>query len=393
MTNNVSFPNLGLEIEISRIAFSVGSVDIYWYGILIALGMFLAIIFVLKNCISFGVNDDRLIDVILLSTVFGVIGARAFYVIFAPFEYDSFLDMINLRDGGLAIYGGVIAGFSSAFFFCKWRKIPFLPTVDLVAMGFLIGQGIGRWGNFFNQEAFGINTNSIFGMISESTTAYLTQAQTRLAQNGIIVDPNMPVHPTFLYESVWCLLGFVLLALYMKKRKFNGEIFLMYFIWYGAERAVVEGLRTDSLEAVSNLRVSQIIAIVSAICALALLIVLRKKFKDTPLKVNYDFKVYKNEKNSPTVNLTWLASEKMPTQEQIIEEYEKMKNNDETEENATVSEEPEENANVSEETEEDTGTSEETEEDTDASEETEEDTDASNETENDETENDETTKK
>ncbi len=323
MINNVSFPQLGIELEVNRVAFSIGGVNIYWYGICIALGMLLAIVFVLKKSRSFGVNDDRLIDVIMLSTIVAVVGARAFYVMFAPFEYESIIDMISIRDGGLAIYGAVIMGFGSAVLFTKLRKIPFFPTVDLVAMGFLIGQGIGRWGNFFNQEAFGTNTTSVFGMISESTTAYLAATQDVLAQSGVVIDPSLPVHPTFLYESLWCLLGFVLLAAYSKKRKFNGEIFLLYFIWYGIERAVVEGLRTDSLEAIGGIRVSQAIAVFTALIAFLLWAYFRKKFKDTPLMVSYDFMVDPKDKKSPLVNMKWKASEEMPTQEDVLKAYKK----------------------------------------------------------------------
>ncbi len=329
MINNVQFPHLGIELEVNRVAFTIGDMNIYWYGICIALGLLLAIIFGLRISKNFGINDDYFLDVIIASVFMGIVGARAYYVIFSPVEYDSIIDMITIRDGGLAIYGGIIAGFITAFLCCKWRKLSYFATADICAMGLLIGQGIGRWGNFFNQEAFGHNTNSVFGMISESTTAYLTFKQESLAQSGIIVDPNLPVHPTFLYESVWCLLGFALLFLYIKRRKFNGEIFLLYIIWYGIERAIVEGLRTDSLEFFAGLRVSQILAILSAAVALVIYIILRKKFKGTPLKVNYDFKVNPKEKNSPFVNLTWLASENIPTQQQIQEAYDKQKEQEE----------------------------------------------------------------
>ncbi len=330
MINNVQFPHLGIELEVNRVAFTLGDINIYWYGICIALGMLLAIIFGLRISKNFGINDDYFLDVIIASVFMGIVGARAYYVIFSPVEYDNIIDMITIRDGGLAIYGGIILGFITAFLTCKWRKLSYFATADICAMGLLIGQGIGRWGNFFNQEAFGDNTNSIFGMISENTTAYLTFKQDALAQNGIIVDPSLPVHPTFLYESVWCLLGFVLLFLYIKKRKFNGEIFLLYIMWYGIERAIVEGLRTDSLEFFAGLRVSQILAILSAAIALIIYFILRKKYKGTPLKVNYDFKVNPSEKNSPTVSLTWLASEKVPTKTQIKEAYEKLKEHEES---------------------------------------------------------------
>ncbi len=321
MINNVQFPGLGLEFQVNRVAFTIGGMEIYWYGILIALGMMLGVIFALYKAKSFGINDDRFIDVIFITAVLAVLGARIFYVIFAPIEYNNLWDILSMRDGGLAIYGAVIVTFIVAPPLCKWRKIPLLPTLDLTVMGFLIGQGIGRWGNFVNQEAFGTNTDLPWGMISESTTNYLAYMQETLAIGGVIVNPNKPVHPTFLYESLWCLLGFVLLFAYINKRKFNGEIFLLYVIWYGSERALVEGLRTDSLNLVGNIRISQLIAIVSAVAALFVWVHLRRKFANKPLLINYDFLVYPKKKNSPTINMTWKCGEKMPTQNEITSIY------------------------------------------------------------------------
>ncbi len=284
MTNHVTFPGLGLEFDIDRVAFSIGGFNIYWYGLLISIGFCLAIVFAFSNAKRFGINDDRMVDVILLTTICAIICARAYYVVFAPFEYQSLWDMINLRDGGLAIYGGVLGAVVFGVVFCKLRKVPVLPMLDLALIGFLIGQGIGRWGNFFNQEAFGTNTTLPWGMYSEGTYNYLSSVQQTLAEQGITVDPSMPVHPTFLYESIWCLLGFVLLALYIPKRKFHGEIALMYAVWYGAERAVVEGLRTDSLM-LGGVRVSQALAAVSVIAAAIAWVVLRKKYKNVPLVI------------------------------------------------------------------------------------------------------------
>ena len=284
MNFHVEFPGLGLEFDISRVAFYIGSMPIYWYGIVIGLGFALALVFAFANAKRFGIDADRMTDVIILTTICAVLCARAYYVIFAPFEYQSFWDMINIRDGGLAIYGGVIGAVIFGVLFCKLRKVPVFPMMDLAAMGFLIGQGLGRWGNFFNQEAFGTNTTLPWGMYSDGTAAYLSGMQATLAAQGITVEPAMPVHPTFLYESIWCLLGFVLLALYIPRRRFHGEIALMYAVWYGAERCLVEGLRTDSLM-LGGVRISQLVAGVSVVAALALLVCLRRKYKDVPLVI------------------------------------------------------------------------------------------------------------
>lgn len=329
---HVQFPGLGLECTVNRVAFTIGTMEIYWYGICIAIGLLLGVVYVLRNARRFGVNDDHFIDVIFLCTICSIVCARAFYVIFAPFEYTSIWEIISIRDGGVAIYGAVIGAFLSGLLFCRLRKIPTLPAFDLAAMGFLIGQAVGRWGNFFNQEAFGTNTTLPWGMYSEGTQYYLSGMQSTLAQSGVMVDPFAPVHPTFLYESLWCLLGFILLACYAKHRRFNGEISLMYLVWYGAERAVVEGLRTDSLNLVGNVRVSQMIAIVTAVLGVVLLMMLRKKYKDTPLMVSYAFPVAPKDKNSPLMLMTWRADSAMPTQAEIELAYQQKQLEETTEE-------------------------------------------------------------
>ncbi len=285
MINHVQFPGLGLEFTVDRVAFTIGNMPVYWYGICIATGLALALLFAFSKAKEFGIDVDRMIDVVMLSTVCAIIGARAYYVAFAPFKYESIWDMINIRDGGIAIYGAVIGAFLSGYFFCKWRKVPVWPMFDLATMGFLIGQSLGRWGNYFNQEAFGTNTKMPWGMLSEGTTAYLESAQITVP-SGVMIDPLAPVHPTFLYESLWCALGFFLLWAYIRHRKFHGEISLFYVMWYGIERFFVEGLRTDSLmSGFLNLRVSQIIAAISVLIAFALWIWLRKKHKGQPLVI------------------------------------------------------------------------------------------------------------
>lgn len=296
MINHVQFPALGLEFTLNRVAFSLGGLDVYWYGIILALGLLAGMAFAFHYAVDFGIDSDRLVDVMVIGTVCGVACARIYYVAFAPFKYNSLWEMIDLRDGGIAIYGAVIGAFLFGGLACLWRKIPLLPTFDIVAIGFLAGQGIGRWGNFMNQEAFGTNTTLPWGMISESTRNYLTNWQAALAAEGVTVDPSLPVHPTFLYESIWCLLGFVLLWRYVKKRRFDGEIALLYVVWYGAERFVVEGLRTDSLMLPGiGLRVSQVLALVSVAAALIALVVLRRKHQGQPLQVRLavkDLKAY-----------------------------------------------------------------------------------------------------
>lgn len=297
MVYHVQFPGLGLEFTINRVALSIGGFNIYWYGVIIAVGMLLALLYAFRYAVDFGIDSDRLVDVVAIGTVMAIVCARAYYVAMAPFEYHSLWEMVDIRLGGIAIYGAVIGAFVFGGLAAKWRKVPLLPLFDLVALGFLIGQGIGRWGNFVNQEAFGTNTTLPWGMYSEGTKAYLQSVQVTLPA-GVTVDPSMPVHPTFLYESLWCLIGFVMLALYVKHRKFHGQIFLLYAIWYGLGRGWIEGLRTDSL-LIGNtgLRASQLVAILSAFVAFLLLVTGLRRAKGKPLMVKLAVQdIHKQEK-------------------------------------------------------------------------------------------------
>lgn len=258
----VEFPKLGLSFNLNKVAFTIGELDIAWYAILIASGFLLAVVYALFNLKKFGLEENRVIDVIIGGMIGGIIGARLYYVVFSwDFYKNNPLEIFNIRNGGLAIYGGLIGAVLVGAIICKFRKVRLLPMLDIAVLGFLIGQGIGRWGNFVNVEAFGVETDSIFGMISSGD-----------------VNISSPVHPCFLYESVWCILGFILLHFYSKHRRFDGEISLMYLIWYGFERAIVEGLRQDSLY-LGSLRISQILSIVLVIVALIILIVIRIRIK------------------------------------------------------------------------------------------------------------------
>ena len=287
MIYHVQFPGLGLDLTVNRVALSIGGFNIYWYGVIIAAGMLLAMLYAFRNAVDYGIDSDRLVDVVAIGTVMAIVCARIYYVAMAPFAYQSIWEMIDIRKGGIAIYGAVIGAFVFGGLAAKWRRVPLLPLFDLVSLGFLIGQGIGRWGNFVNQEAFGPNTTLPWGMYSEGTEAYRRSVQVTLP-TGMTVDPTAPVHPTFLYESIWCLVGFAVLASLYKKRRFNGQIFLGYIIWYGLGRAWIEGLRTDSLmlSAALNLRASQLVAAVSVIVALALEIHFRRIYRKAPMMVN-----------------------------------------------------------------------------------------------------------
>ena len=280
MSAVISFPRLGIELAINKVAFTVFGIQIYWYGLLIALGTLLAVMYAFQRLNEFGLDQDNVTDVILVGTICAMIGSRLYYVIFSEKgEFTSLRDILDIRQGGVAFYGAVIGAFVSAAITCRIKKLKVRPVADLAAIGFVIGQGIGRWGNFINQEAFGSNTTLPWGMTSEQISQYLRFNQLSLAERGMQIDPFAPVHPTFLYESLWCLLGFVLLTLYIKRRKFDGEIFLIYLAWNGAGRSVIEGLRTDSLY-LGSVRISQILAFTGFIVAVLAVLILRKHVSD-----------------------------------------------------------------------------------------------------------------
>lgn len=274
----IQFPRLNWTFHINPTAFTIFGIDIQWYGIIITFGLVLALIYVMPKMKRFGLDAETALDAIIGGVLGGIIGARTYYVIFNWDNYRGDIKaIINTRNGGLAIYGGIIGAVAVGLIICKIRRIKFLPMLDITVLGFLIGQGIGRWGNFVNQEAFGTNTNSLFGMTGGDIQA------TILADRVSGMDYLQAVHPCFLYESVWCLLGFVLISLYSRKRRYDGQILLMYMAWYGAERFFVEGLRTDSLM-VGELRVSQILSAVICIISIAIQIFMLVKVKMHPDK-------------------------------------------------------------------------------------------------------------
>ena len=277
-----SFPGLGITINVSPTAFKIGSVEIKWYALCIMLGFALAIVYVLVQGKKQGFKSDTFIDLAIIAMVFGLIGARLYYVLFRLDQYiKDPISILYIWKGGLAIYGGVILAVLASFVYCRVKKQPFLKLADIAAPALLIGQGIGRWGNFFNQEAFGVNTDLPWGMtgniVAENIRSEAADIKDRF---GILLDSSKPVHPTFLYESLWCLLGVLVLWLFYKKfKKFDGEVALAYCAWYGFERMFVEGLRTDSLILFANVRISQVVAAVTFITAVVLIIVFRIKNK------------------------------------------------------------------------------------------------------------------
>lgn len=251
MEHAISFPAFGLDFQINRVAANVFGKDIYWYGIIICIGFVLAALYVNARVKEFGCTSDNLMDCLIICVPVGIICARIYYVAF-EWEYYSQHpnEIIAVWNGGIAIYGAVIGVVIALYVYSRVKKLSFASLCDLAAFGLLIGQCIGRWGNFVNGEAHGGPTDLPWGMS---------------------IDGAAAVHPTFLYESLWNLVGFVALHFYSKKRKFPGEMALLYVAWYGLGRAWIEGLRTDSLY-IGTLRVSQVLAAISCIVAIALLV-------------------------------------------------------------------------------------------------------------------------
>ncbi len=262
-SNVIAFPGLGIgPFNLNRVAFSLFGKDIYWYGIIIVLGIAAAYLYALKQSKKEDIKEDILTDLIIWGTPAAIICARIYYVVFSwnSYKYDP-VSVFKIWEGGIAIFGGVIGAFAAGFIYCRCKKISFMKIADIAAPSFLIGQAIGRWGNFVNVEAYGSQTTLPWGME--------------------IVARDMIVHPTFLYESLWNLAGFTILMFLKDKKPFEGFVFWAYLLWYGLGRVWIEGLRTDSLM-LGNLRISQFVSIICIIVSLAVIIL---KWKNDSIKL------------------------------------------------------------------------------------------------------------
>ena len=278
---SVSFPGLGLEFELNRVAIIILGRPIYWYGIIIVSGLILAVILCSRWGRRFGISQDNILDMMLFAVPAALVAIRAYYVIFNLSYFqnaDGSLNwgkVLNYGDGGLAIYGAIISSAIVLLIFCKVKKLSFLAFADLGVHGLFIGQLIGRWGNFMNVEAFGSATALPWRMSGPTIADYMARnGYVDEAGYNAILSGTLGVHPTFFYESVWNLAGLVMVYFLGKKRKFDGQCFLFYVFWYGLGRAWIEGLRTDSLYLYvgSTIRVSQLVAALSALVAGAVLL-------------------------------------------------------------------------------------------------------------------------
>ncbi|MEY8317289.1 prolipoprotein diacylglyceryl transferase [Oscillospiraceae bacterium 50-58] len=282
MINTVSFPGLGLEFILNRVAFTIPVLDrpVYWYGVIITCGLILAVYLCSRWGKRFGITEDNIIDMMLFAVPAALVAIRVYYVVFNLDMYrrgDGSLDwgrIVSYGDGGLAIYGAIISSAIVLLIFCRKKKLSFLAYADLGVHGLFIGQLIGRWGNFMNVEAYGSATALPWRMCGPSIAAGMLQnGYVDQAGYEAILSGALGVHPTFFYESAWNLVGLIVVYWMGKRRRFDGECFLFYFFWYGLGRAWIEGLRTDSLYLFGwelfgvPIRVSQLLAAVTCVLA------------------------------------------------------------------------------------------------------------------------------
>ena len=282
MNTDINFPNLHIYLKNVGKSVDIFGFSIAYYGIIIAIGMLLSILLIMYRGKKSGIDEDAGLDVCIYSLVFGIIGARLYYVAFQWDLYkDNLLQIFNLREGGLAIYGGVLAGMVACIVVCKCKKLSFFQVADIVMPGVLVGQIMGRWGNFFNREVFGGYTNNIFAMeLPLNAVRSMDDITQEMISHGRMVGDVMyvQVHPTFLYESLWNLVLLIFLLWYTKRKKFDGELFFDYLFFYGLGRFWIEGVRTDQLKLWgTGIPVSQVVAVVMMIVSVIAYVIMRKK--------------------------------------------------------------------------------------------------------------------
>ncbi len=284
---DIAFPNLGILLENVPKSFSIFGFPIAFYGLIIGVGVLAGIMMAAQVAKMTKQDPDLYWDFAIYAVIFSVIGARIYYVAFSWDNYkDDLLSILNTRNGGMAIYGAVIGAFITLFVYCKIKKVNALQMGDTAVPGLILGQILGRWGNFMNREAFGEYTDNLFAMRLPVDAVRKHEITAQMWANVVDVDgiQCIQVHPTFLYESAWNVMVFVLMLLWMKRKKFHGEIILLYFGGYGVGRALIEGLRTDQLLIPgTNIAVSQMLSIGLVVFAVATDVIVRCKLKKTPI--------------------------------------------------------------------------------------------------------------
>ena len=283
MHRTIDFPNIGIHLTSVGDHITIFGFDIVFYGMIIGLGILTGLLIAAAEAKRSGQNPEDYFDLAIYAVIFSIIGARLYYVAFSWDMYkDDLLSILNIRQGGLAIYGGVIAAVITVFVFARVKKMSATLILDTAGLGLVAGQMIGRWGNFFNREAFGEYTNSFLAMRLPVDAVRGSDITELMRKNMETVKgvSYIQVHPTFLYESLWCLMVLIIMLIYRKHKKFNGELFLVYLFGYGLGRFWIEGLRTDQLLIPKiGLPVSQILAGVLVVVSLALIIYKRIELK------------------------------------------------------------------------------------------------------------------
>lgn len=278
---SINFPNLGIYLDYVPKTLEIGGIKIALYGIIIGIGMILGLLYVVREAKRTGQNPDNYWDLFVGLVIFSIIGARIYYVVFFwDLFKDDFWSIFNIRNGGLAIYGGVLAGTVTAFVYSRKKKLSFWQLADTLVPGLLIGQIIGRYGNFTNREAFGGYTDGLFAMQLPISMVRQRDISADIAEHIIEGTNYIQVHPTFLYESLWNLGVFLIIFWYKNKKKFEGELLAFYLIGYGVGRAWIEGMRTDQLLIPGlGLPVSQVLAVILIGTGVIMLLWKRKKLK------------------------------------------------------------------------------------------------------------------
>ncbi len=280
MIDSIAFPNIGIELNNVGSSISIFGYEIAFYGMIIGTGILVGLFLALQEAKRTGQNPDHYYDLVLYGVIVSIIGARLYYVAFSWESYkDNLLSIFNIRQGGLAIYGGVIGAVLTAVIYARIKRLSALQILDTVAPGIIAGQAIGRWGNFFNREAFGEYTDSLLAMRLPLDAVRASDVTDLMKENIQYIDDMafIQVHPTFLYESMWNLGVLIMLWVYRKKKKFHGELFLLYLAGYGAGRFWIEGLRTDQLVMSNGMAVSQVLAGILVIVSVTIIILVRKK--------------------------------------------------------------------------------------------------------------------
>lgn len=336
-TNVIGFPNLGLgPWEINKFLIQIGDFKVAWYGIIITVGIVLAVLYTIKRGKQEGFTTDDVLDYAIWVVLFGILGARLYYVAMTWGRYESFLDVFAIWNGGLAIYGGLIAGALTILFISYKKNKSVLKFLDMVTPGVMIAQALGRWGNFFNAEAYGsILKYEFLGKTFETSRFAGMEIPWIMTIENVNGSALYYAHPTFLYESLWNILGFILLNIRYKNKKFDGQILFSYLVWYGFGRMFIEGFRTDSLY-LGNVRISQLVALGCVIFGIMFYHLLRKKAKPV-LAAEQDAQDYeslfsdkpaKKKKKTASVKTADTAAEpKAPADAEQPERAEEKENN------------------------------------------------------------------